>query len=64
MALLEVKQLTKHFGGLTAVGDVTLELNEGELVGLIGLYQTIFLKFLLNDFLHQEYSLYRYHLDL
>lgn len=36
MALLEVKQLTKHFGGLTAVGDVSLELNEGELVGLIG----------------------------
>lgn len=36
MTLLEVKQLTKHFGGLTAVGDVTLELNEGELVGLIG----------------------------
>ena len=36
MALLEVKQLTKHFGGLTAVGDVTLELNDGELVGLIG----------------------------
>ncbi|SND27265.1 branched-chain amino acid transport protein [Streptococcus pneumoniae] len=34
MTLLEVKQLTKHFGGLTAVGDVTLELNEGELVGL------------------------------
>lgn len=29
MALLEVKQLTKHFGGLTAVGDVTLELNRG-----------------------------------
>ncbi|MGT2911242.1 ABC transporter ATP-binding protein [Streptococcus cameli] len=36
MALLEVKQLTKNFGGLTAVGDVSLELNEGELVGLIG----------------------------
>lgn len=36
MALLEVKHLTKHFGGLTAVGDVTLSLNEGELVGLIG----------------------------
>lgn len=36
MALLEVKNLTKHFGGLTAVGDVTMELNEGELVGLIG----------------------------
>lgn len=36
MALLEVKKLTKHFGGLTAVGDVTIELEEGELVGLIG----------------------------
>ena len=32
----EVKNLTKNFGGLTAVGDVTMELNEGELVGLIG----------------------------
>ncbi|MFX3803872.1 ATP-binding cassette domain-containing protein, partial [Streptococcus suis] len=28
--------LTKNFGGLTAVGDVTMELQEGELVGLIG----------------------------
>ncbi|WNZ89502.1 ABC transporter ATP-binding protein [Streptococcus iniae] len=36
MALLEVKQLTKNFGGLTAVGNVTMELHEGELVGLIG----------------------------
>ena len=36
MALLDVKHLTKHFGGLTAVGDVTMELHEGELVGLIG----------------------------
>ena len=36
MALLEVKNLTKNFGGLTAVGDVSMELNEGELVGLIG----------------------------
>ncbi|WP_165211687.1 ABC transporter ATP-binding protein [Streptococcus tangpeifui] len=36
MALLDVKNLTKNFGGLTAVGDVSLELNEGELVGLIG----------------------------
>jgi branched-chain amino acid transport system ATP-binding protein len=36
MALLDVKNLTKHFGGLTAVGDVTMELHEGELVGLIG----------------------------
>ena len=36
MELLEVKDLTKNFGGLTAVGDVTMELHEGELVGLIG----------------------------
>ncbi|MFX3683364.1 ATP-binding cassette domain-containing protein, partial [Streptococcus suis] len=36
MALLEVKDLTKTFGGLTAVGDVTMEIHEGELVGLIG----------------------------
>ena len=26
MALLEVKNLTKNFGGLTAVGDVNIEL--------------------------------------
>ena len=36
MLLLEVKDLIKNFGGLTAVGDVTMELHEGELVGLIG----------------------------
>lgn len=36
MALLDVKNLTKNFGGLTAVGDVTMHLNEGELIGLIG----------------------------
>ena len=36
MALLQVEKLTKHFGGLTAVGDVTMELHAGELVGLIG----------------------------
>ncbi|VTT20092.1 ABC transporter ATP-binding protein [Streptococcus dysgalactiae] len=36
MVLLEVKQLSKHFGGLTAVGDVTMALEMGELVGLIG----------------------------
>lgn len=36
MALLEVKGITKNFGGLTAVGDVSMELHEGELVGLIG----------------------------
>ena len=36
MALLDVKNLTKNFGGVTAVGDVTMHLDKGELVGLIG----------------------------
>lgn len=36
MALLEVSNLTKNFGGLTAVGNVSMELEKGELVGLIG----------------------------
>ena len=36
MSLLEVDKLTKNFGGLAAVSNVSLELNEGELVGLIG----------------------------
>ena len=35
MALLDVKKLTKNFGGLTAVSDVTLELNAKE-YGLSG----------------------------
>jgi branched-chain amino acid transport system permease protein len=36
MPLLEVKDVTKVFGGLTAVGGVSLELKRGELLGLIG----------------------------
>ena len=36
MALLEVNQLTKNFGGLAAVSNVSLKLEENELVGLIG----------------------------
>jgi branched-chain amino acid transport system ATP-binding protein len=36
MALLEVKNLTKMFGGLKAVNDVTFHVNEGEIMGLIG----------------------------
>ncbi|MFL2105088.1 ABC transporter ATP-binding protein [Desemzia sp. FAM 23991] len=36
MSLLEVKKLTKNFGGLSAVSNVNLELNSNELVGLIG----------------------------
>lgn len=34
--ILEVKNLTKRFGGLTAVNDVSIHLNKGEIVGLIG----------------------------
>ena len=36
MALLEVKQLTKSFGGLMANDHVDLVVNQGEIVGLIG----------------------------
>jgi branched-chain amino acid transport system ATP-binding protein len=36
MALLEVKGITKYFGGLAAVRDVTFAVNGGEVVGLIG----------------------------
>ena len=34
--LLEVKNLTKKFGGLTAVNDVNFEIKRGEILGLIG----------------------------
>lgn len=36
MHLLEVESLTKRFGGLTAVKDVSFHIDEGEMVGLIG----------------------------
>ena len=36
MLLLETKNLTKCFGGLTAVNNLNIEINEGEIVGLIG----------------------------
>lgn len=36
MKILDVKKLTKSFGGLTAVSNVNIELEQGELVGLIG----------------------------
>ena len=36
MALLEVKDLTMKFGGLTAVENLSFEVNKGELVSLIG----------------------------
>ncbi|MFW9788251.1 MAG: ABC transporter ATP-binding protein [Candidatus Thorarchaeota archaeon] len=35
-AILEVKNLTKKFGGLTAVNDASFEIQRGEMVGLIG----------------------------
>lgn len=36
MSLLEVKELTKNFGGLAAVSNVDFSIEENELVGLIG----------------------------
>ncbi len=36
MAILEVYSLTKRFGGLTAVSDLSFSLRESEIVGLIG----------------------------
>ena len=36
MGLLEVKNLTKAFGGLLAVNDISFHVEEGEIVGLIG----------------------------
>ena len=34
--ILEAKNLTKKFGGLTAVNDVNFEIHRGEMLGLIG----------------------------
>jgi branched-chain amino acid transport system ATP-binding protein len=36
MHLLEVKNLTKRFGGLVAVNNVSFHVDEGELLGIIG----------------------------
>jgi branched-chain amino acid transport system ATP-binding protein len=36
MPLLELKGLTKHFGGLPAVNNLDLSIERGEIVGLIG----------------------------
>lgn len=36
MTVLTVSNLTKRFGGLTAVDDVSFSVEEGEIVGLIG----------------------------
>ena len=36
MAILQVANLSKRFGGLTAVADLSFEVHEGEILGLIG----------------------------
>jgi branched-chain amino acid transport system ATP-binding protein len=36
MALLELRRLTRHFGGLRAVSGLDVEVREGEILGLIG----------------------------
>ena len=36
MIVLETKNLTKKFGGLTAVNNVSMTLNQGDIMGLIG----------------------------
>jgi len=36
MSLIEVKNVTKQFGGLAALTDVSFDLNKGEILGLIG----------------------------
>lgn len=36
MPLLSIEKLTKSFGGLTAVSNVNMHIDQGELVGLIG----------------------------
>src|SRR5262249_26474061 len=35
-AILSVEKITKRFGGLTALSDVTFEIRKGEIYGLIG----------------------------
>ena len=36
LSFFEIKNLVKHFGGLAAVNDVSLRVEEGEIFGLIG----------------------------
>ena len=36
MSLLEVRHITKQFGGLTALNDVSFDVREGEILGIIG----------------------------
>jgi len=36
MAILETRQLSKHFGGLAAVAELDMEVREGEILSVIG----------------------------
>ncbi len=36
MSIMEIQDLTKRFGGLTAVNQVSFEVQEGEILGIIG----------------------------
>ena len=36
MSLLRLENVTKKFGGLVAVDKVSLEIKEGELIGIVG----------------------------
>jgi branched-chain amino acid transport system ATP-binding protein len=36
MAFLDIQSVTKRFGGLTAIHDVSLQIRQGEIMGLIG----------------------------
>jgi branched-chain amino acid transport system ATP-binding protein len=36
MSLLRLENVTKRFGGLVAVDDVSLEIQEGELIAIVG----------------------------
>ena len=36
MPLMEAKEVSRHFGGLIAVDNVSLNVEEGEILGIIG----------------------------
>src|SRR5881396_4357709 len=36
MALLEIRDVTRRFGGIVAIDDVSLDVEAGQIVGLIG----------------------------